>query len=113
MKSGLAATALCVLMLSGAAFSAEIAPQRPSIAVPQAPSPLVKPSPVPRVVAPFPGVVVTTQPLTVTGADATPGPFSPLMITTAILTITDAPTTTTFTPVSIQTAPLTVTGSSP
>jgi hypothetical protein len=51
--------------------------------------------------------------LTVTGADATPGPFSPLMITTATLTITDAPTTAIFTPVTIQTAPLTVIGSSP
>jgi hypothetical protein len=53
MKSGLLATALCVLVLPGAAFSAELAPQRPSIAVPQAPSPLVTPSPVPRVVAPL------------------------------------------------------------
>jgi hypothetical protein len=113
MESGLLATALCVLVLPGAAFFAEPAPQRPSIPVPQVPSPLVKPSPVPRVVAPFLGVVVTTQPLTVTGIDATPGPFSPLAITTATLTITDAPTTTTVTPVTIQTAPLTVTGSSP
>jgi|WetSurMetagenome_2_1015567.scaffolds.fasta_scaffold548422_1 hypothetical protein len=112
MKSGLLATVLCVLVFPGPAFAADLAPQRPSIAVPQAPSPLVKPSPVPRVVAPFPGVVVTTQPLTVTGADATPGPFSPLTITTATLTITDAPTTTIFTPATIQTAPLTVTGSS-
>jgi hypothetical protein len=53
MESGPLATALCVLVLPGAAFSAEPAPQRPSIAVPQAPSPLVKPSPVPRVVAPL------------------------------------------------------------
>jgi hypothetical protein len=53
MKSGLLATALCVLVLPGAAFSAEPAPQRPSIPVPQVPSPLVKPSPVPRVVAPL------------------------------------------------------------
>ena len=53
MESGLLATALCVLVLPGAAFSAEPAPQRPSIPVPQVPSPLVKPSPVPRVVAPL------------------------------------------------------------
>ena len=53
MESGLLATALCVLVLPGAAFSAEPAPQRPSIAVPQGTSPLAKPSPVPRVVAPL------------------------------------------------------------
>jgi hypothetical protein len=53
MESGLLATALCVLVLPGAAFSAEPAPQHPSIAVPQTPSPLAKPSPVPRVVAPL------------------------------------------------------------
>lgn len=53
MESGPLATALCVLVLPGAAFSAEPAPQRPSIPVPQAPSPLVTPSPVPRGVVPL------------------------------------------------------------
>ena len=53
MKSGLLATALCVLVLPGAAFFAEPAPQRPSIPVPQVPSPLVTPSPVPRGVVPL------------------------------------------------------------